>query len=342
MSQYTLQLDEFDFKFASCATICVLGKRRTGKSTAGNFIATRLANSGIRKFAVFCGNRDNMCEWQRIIHPLYVHGADIEKIVEIIEYQEKRIGEDRTQFEKLEKDKKRRDPDYVEEEYEVPIHLQVCIFFDDVGMIKKFTKHERVNFIATNGRHLGIILIQLNQYLVQLPSECRDQQDYIFILNCSNTRGVDRLWDEYVTDACVEKKNFSYILSACTGKRGKCLVINNTSDYTITERLKYAKIPWPPCREYIGSKQFIRYGKKHYISEQNRKMQEKQKLETPKVPIDSRRFDENSCLPTELTGGSSVVSIDRNHKYDLRNLNEGHETFRDKKGNVVQIQLKNR
>ena len=327
MSQSRLQLEEFDFQFASCATIGVLGKRRTGKSTLGNFVACKLVEMGINRLTVFCGNRDNMVEWQRIVHPLYVHGADIDRIIEIVEYQEKRIGNDRAEFEANETEQHKANRNYVHQQYDVPLQLQVAIVFDDLGSNKKLMKHDRITYMSINGRHLGIVLIQLNQYIVQMPAECRDQQDYIFVLQMSNAKGVERLYNEYVTDACVEKKHFSYVLSACTGKRGKCLLIDNTRGYTIQERLKYVKIPYPPCREFIGSRQFIRYGRKHYLSEQNR------------VAKAENAPNEDSCIPSEMTSGSSVVSLNRNGRYNPEKLRDGRETFRDKRGNVIEVHL---
>jgi hypothetical protein len=337
MAQSKLQLDEFDFKFESCATMAVLGKRRTGKSTLGNFVMCRLVDRGLKRITVFCGNKDNMVEWQRIVHPLFVHGADIDKITEIVDYQEKRVGADSAAHEARETEKQKYDRNYLPQKYEVPLRLQVGIVFDDLGSNKKIMKHDRISFMSINGRHLGIVLIQLNQYIVQLPPDCRDQQDYIFVLQMSNAKGVDRLYNEYVTDACVEKKHFGYILSACTGKRGKCLLIDNTAGYTIQERLKYVKIPYPPHREFIGSKQYVRYGKKHYLSEQNRKVN--QPIQTPMDRNYANQFDENSYIPSEMTNGSSVVSLDRNKHYDVNKIREGREMFRDKKGNLIEVHL---
>lgn len=325
MSLSKLTLNEFDFKFASCSAVTILGKRRTGKTTLANLVIQKLYDAGHKRFIIFCGNKENIAEWQKIIPALYIHGADINKLQELMDYQNKRVGDDHLDFDRMERERERRNPDYVPAEYNVPLSLQVTIVLDDLGYCTEFIKSKAMKELASNGRHSGCTTVQILQYITQAHIECRDNQDYIFLLQLSNMKGIDRLWKEYVTDTCIERKIFGYVLASCTNKHGKCLVINNACpDPSIENRLRYAKIPYPPSRRMCGSQSYIRFAKQHYLAENVRvNASSRRKLEmTPRdgpLDLDQASDDIDSSIP--------------------RRLHENRKSFRDKKGNVVQIQL---
>ena len=77
MTSKTIELSEANFEnIEACATIGILGKRRTGKTTWAKFILQSLSKH-INRFVAICGNKDNSHEWKEVIHELYITSKSI-------------------------------------------------------------------------------------------------------------------------------------------------------------------------------------------------------------------------------------------------------------------------
>ena len=352
-SQVTLKEHSLD-KLASCISALILGKRRTGKSTLASHIVSKLSQAGIKRFAVFCGNRENIIEWQRVVHPLFVHGKDIDALERIVRWQEDHVGADREAFEEREKVKQQDNPKYVCAEYSVPLHLQVCVVIDDMGNDRAVMHSKLFKDIQSNGRHYGMSVLFLLQYITQLHPENRDQADYIAMLQTTNTKSVDKVFAEYVTSTCCSRQRFAHLLAACTSKRGKCMFIDNNGSMQLESRIFFAKIPHPVPRILVGSKKFIKYGKDHYLSTRrqtsaNNSAGLSKQPSTEGISALSHKLDDDDEPPEDddddeqQSGfqGHSVVSLNRRRHLNLSAIREGRETFQDSRGNMIQVQLKN-
>ena len=73
-----------------CASIALLGKRRTGKTTWAKYLLQFL-NKQIGRFVALCGNKDNASEWRRIIHPLFVMPKNIAYLKRLRDYQDEKV-----------------------------------------------------------------------------------------------------------------------------------------------------------------------------------------------------------------------------------------------------------
>jgi hypothetical protein len=347
-------------QFAPCATFGLFGKRRTGKSTAASIIVRKLYQDGVRKFVVFCGNHENKVEWSRVIHPLFIHGKDLIRFEMICKYQSRIVGEDRERYEEAERIKL-KDPTYVSPEYKVPSHLRLGVIHDDTGNDRPYMHSKIIKEVTSNGRHFGIDVMFLLQYITQLHIENRDQLDYVFLMQTSNERSIDRIFREYVTSTCCEQKTFQYLLAACTNKKGKCMMIDNASgSLLLQERIYYIKIPYPVPRVQVGGNQYVSYGKRHYLSTRRQKEEmaghSNDASYDVKSTVDvvshlSRTLDDNDDdhypsdedtvqLDTCPTDRGSVISLNRRRNINLSSIREGRHSYEDKKGNMFHVHLK--
>ena len=115
-------IDILEAEFSSIkpnASIVLLGKRRTGKTTWAKVILQTLDKS-IHRFVAFCGNKDNECEWKRILPPLFVMRKNIESLTKLRDYQDRKVSE------------------FTSNDLEVPVKYRVCVILDDCGSDRKF------------------------------------------------------------------------------------------------------------------------------------------------------------------------------------------------------------
>lgn len=347
MSYRNVSLHEHTLeKLPVCFTGVICGKRRSGKSTLGSHVMDKIYRAGVKRFVVFCGNRENMIEWQRKVPPLYVHELDLEAMERMKIWQDDRVGADRDLFETEEDRRYSEDPSYHRKEYVVPMKLRLCVFVDDAGSRKDIMHSKLFKDICTNGRHYGMYLVILIQYLFQMASENRDQIDLVWMMQTVNSKSIDKIYTEYVTSCC-DRKEFSYLLAACTNRRGKAMYIDNSGgSLQKDDKLFFVKIPFPVNRTQVGGRQYIRYSREHYLSSK-RQVEIMQKPQRKRVTITDSisalsRLDEGDEEDEEsVVPHGSVVSLNRKRNINIHAIREGKETFRDTRGNIVQVQLQN-
>lgn len=283
---------------ASCATMGIFGKRRTGKSTLAALLVKILSELGVGRFVVFSGNKDNQQEWARVVHPMYVHGKDLDKLEKIIGYQDDRVGRFRETFEADERERARQmGSEYVPREFTVPKHLRLCVFIDDTGNDRTFMHCKMIKDLCANGRHYGMDVVFILQYLNQMAPENRDQLDYVFLMQTTNSKSIDKVFSEYVTKTCCPTHIFNYLLAASTSRKGRCMLIDNArGSMMLQERLFFVKIPFPIARGPFGNKEYVTYAKKHYLSQRRQERAMYDKKEDP-TSVPSRSAD----VLTEMT-----------------------------------------
>jgi hypothetical protein len=184
-----------------CASIALVGKRRSGKTTWGRILCHTVAQK-VSRFVVICGTKECKQEWQKNIPDMFISDKDEKYLQDIVRYQNSKVENGR-----------------------VPENKRICIILDDVGSDSKFMKMSVMKDLMSNGRHYGITILILLQYMVQLPSENRANLDYVGILSTNNASSVKRIQSEFA--GCVSLRVFEKILVKTTSNRG-LMWINNT------------------------------------------------------------------------------------------------------------------
>jgi hypothetical protein len=208
------------------ASIVLLGKRRTGKTTWARYIVQFLSQSvynehqnngtqgpenegipvGVHRFIAVCGNKDCEGEWERSIPGCFVVEKNKEYLEGIVRYQNKKADA------------------YKHVEGGIPAEQQIVLIFDDCGYDSSFMHSSVIKDILSNGRHYGMYCVFLMQYITQLHPANRSQMDYIGLLSTSNQNNLKKVWTEYAGQC--DFKVFLKIISAATANFGMCWIDN--------------------------------------------------------------------------------------------------------------------
>ena len=240
----TFNIKEVDFgSIEPCAAIALLGKRRTGKTTWCMNILQYL-NDSVGRFVAVCGNKDNASEWRTVIHPLFVVQKDLAYLEKLRDYQDTKVSS------------------FTSQQLPIPKKYRICIILDDCGSDRTFMHSKIIKDLLSNGRHYGMSLIILAQYLNQLAAENRDQLDYIGVLHTSNAKNIKKLFEEYVSTGTL--REFRSLLNACTASRGMCWIDNTLNPKSIEDFIFFKNMVWPQTFQPVGHQGVRDYGVSHY------------------------------------------------------------------------------
>lgn len=246
----TVDIHEASFSdIATCASITLLGKRRTGKTTWAIYICKHLKS---RVFIVMCGNKDNMSEWSRVVAPIYVQDKNIDYLKRVRDCQDRRCSM------------------FSSQQLPIPESHRITLIFDDCGYDRKFMHSEIMRDILSNGRHYGMYVIILCQYLNQMHSVNRDQLDYVGILYTSNITNLKKLYNEYLNVCGFH--TFKAIVQGVTDNRGICW-IDNTKSSSILQKCVYyyhLKFPLDPVR--LGSSNTWNFSERYHLSDERQRL----------------------------------------------------------------------
>lgn len=241
----SVDLQEADLSnLEPCASIALLGKRRTGKTTWAKYILESLSQQ-IDRFVALCGNKDNSAEWKRIISPLYVVPKNLSYLKKLRDYQDMKVAK------------------YTEMQQPVPRKYRVALVLDDCGSDRSFMHSPIMKDILSNGRHYGMTILILCQYLNQMHAENRDQIDYLGMLYTSNQRNIRKVHEEYV-NIC-DFRTYKYILNACTSHKGLCWIDNTRTPSTVDECVFFKRLKLPRVFPTIGGFYVRQYADHHYM-----------------------------------------------------------------------------
>jgi hypothetical protein len=228
-----VDLDEVDFNnLADYCTIALLGKRRSGKTTWAKWLV-QFIDPKCERFCTLCGNKDNIAEWRDIVPALFVHGKGLTLLSNLRDYQDRKCSE------------------YSNNRLPIPIEHRLTLILDDCGSDKKFMYSDILKDILSNGRHYGMYVIILIQYLNQMHPVNRDQMDYIGVLHTTNTRNTEKLYNEYCS-VC-DRHTFSAVLKALTANRGLCWIDNTVSSERLCDCIFYKDQPDTPSLPVGGA-----------------------------------------------------------------------------------------
>lgn len=242
----TMEFSRANFKnLEDCAAIAILGKRRTGKTSWGKYIVGHM--SGLcDRYVVICGNKDNVLEWKEIIPELYINMKSIEILKKIRDWQDHQCSLIKSQGKPI------------------PKSMKIMLIIDDCGCDRPFMHSSIMKDILSNGRHYGMYIMILAQYLNQMHCVNRDQLDYIGILHTANKRNITKIYDEYVnvSDLCT----FQKVLGNLTNQRGLCWIDNTKTPQTLSDCVYYRRSKYPFAYRRVGSHRYWQFSEERQLT----------------------------------------------------------------------------
>lgn len=236
---HRIKLKKANMNLKPQALTLLLARRGMGKSTAAQWFVRHIAQ-WVDRIMVMCGNKDTMMDYEDVLNPIWIHPKSIQKLRELIQYQEARVGYDRSMYKRRNGGSSRG--------YVVPRHLRVALFIDDCGNDKTFMFSDEMDDLCANGRHYGIDMFVLCQYYTQFNSKNRTQVDYVGLSYNENAKQDKEIHAEYLSKACPNMKQFQRIYEACTTDVGHFCWINNVEKKAgrdVTKKIFFFKVPDP-------------------------------------------------------------------------------------------------
>jgi hypothetical protein len=242
----TLEFSKADFRtLEDCAAIALLGKRRTGKTSWAKYIVGHMTGLCDR-FVVICGNKDNVIEWREVVPELYIHMKSIDILKKIRDWQDHHCS--------LVKEAGKK----------IPISTKIMLIIDDCGCDKSFMHSPIMKDILSNGRHYGMYIMILAQYLNQMHCVNRDQLDYIGVLHTANKRNITKLYDEYVN--VNDLGTFQTVITKLTNRRGMCWIDNTQTPQSLSECLFFRKSPYPFTYRKVGGSRYRKFSQDRHLT----------------------------------------------------------------------------
>jgi hypothetical protein len=197
-----LKLHKFDMsKIASDATIMVVGKRRTGKSTLIRDIMRSMA--GKVDFGIaMCGSEDTTKAMSEYIPQSCIYDDYSAPALDVLlRVQQKGVAAGTCK----------------------PVYLVM----DDTMYDKQTLKSKNMRMLFMNGRHRKIFFLCAVQYLMDIPPDIRTNVDYLFVLKENVLSNREKLHKQFF-GMFAEYKDFSVVMNSCTSGF-QCMVLDNTA-----------------------------------------------------------------------------------------------------------------
>lgn len=201
-----LNIQKFDItSMARDATICLIGKRRTGKSVLLRDIMYN--NRSIPKGLVFSGTEHCNPFFRTFIPDMYISKKyDTNVLQNVFKKQSEIINRDGGPNRK---------------------NNMFMVMDDMLANSNDWKKDEQIKNLLMNGRWYNIFFILTMQYPMGIGPELRSNLDYIFIFRENILANRKRLYENFA-GAIPNFSTFNTIMDTCTEDHA-CLVINNNS-----------------------------------------------------------------------------------------------------------------
>ena len=147
----------------------------------------------------------------------------------------------------------------------------LMLIMDDCMSSKgTWVKDENILELFFNGRHHHISFILTMQYAVGIPPEMRSNFDYIFLLAEDFISNQKRLYEHYA-GMFPSFDIFKQVFAEITQNYGVMVINNRVHSTNITEKVFWYKAKKIPEFK-LGSSKYIKYHKKYYDSEWNKRL----------------------------------------------------------------------
>jgi hypothetical protein len=223
--------------FKENRVILIAGRRGTGKST----LLADLLSKIYRQFDAACGITPTQDSVDLLLQ--FLPDSCI-----FDEFDEKFITRLITGVRKL--NKKRRYP-------------RILMLLDDCMFDPKTMKNKAMRDIHMNGRHLGMFLVNIVQYVIDVPKPLRAQIDYVFALRESNPAYRKGMHENFF-GILGDYEKFSKVMDACTENNG-CLVVDVTSTSNNPEdAIFWYKAKMGATPKMVGNRDFWKLSHQYY------------------------------------------------------------------------------
>jgi hypothetical protein len=220
------------------ATLCFIGKRRTGKSWAMRNILFALRDK-FQGGIVISQTAELNHFWEEYIPKAYIHTKYDPEIIQSVFKRQKKILNDHS---RTEEEKERDAPFFV--------------LLDDVISDTSLKYDESLMEIFVAGRHYKIFLLISTQYAKAVTPVIRANTDFVFCMKCIQQRQIEALWEDF--GSFLTKDAFAQILAAYT-EDNEVLVINTCPDTRVDPM---SMLAWwkaiDPGKFHVGSAEFWR------------------------------------------------------------------------------------
>lgn len=182
------------------ATVLVIGKRGTGKSTLISDIMYHMRRNFSFGIAM-SPTEESSDTWAEILPRSCVYDDFAEDAIgRMLKYQKKMVKQDR--------------------------YRNMFIIMDDCAYDNRTLKGKNIREVFMNGRHRKIFIINAVQYMMDIPSFLRGQIDYVFATRDNIIDQREKLW-KFFFGMFSDYKDFSAVMDNCTEEHN-CIVLNNT------------------------------------------------------------------------------------------------------------------
>lgn len=181
------------------ATVLLLGKRGTGKSTLLRDLMYHVRDHF--QFGIAMSPTEESNEMFSAVLPRSCVYTDFseEAVGRILRYQKKTVRNGgRNMF----------------------------VIMDDCAYDTRTFKNKNIREVFMNGRHRKIFIINAVQYMMDVPSFLRGQVDYVFAMRDNIIDQREKLW-KFFFGMFPEYKDFAAVMDQCT-EGHNCMVLNNT------------------------------------------------------------------------------------------------------------------
>lgn len=212
ISKFNPHIIEANRQRGRASMIAVIAPRGSGKSCLVRDILSYMKD--IPMAFVFSGTERVNGFYSKHVHELCIYDDFDPEIVSQI------LNNQREIFERLKN--KGFNPEEHPEEF---AKRGIVIILDDLGHNKKTMHDGLLKELYYTSRHLSITVLTVVQYAVDIPPNCRNNLDFVFVLKENKTDNINKLYKYYFS--IFENVNvFREALQKCTNNY-KCLVIDN-------------------------------------------------------------------------------------------------------------------
>lgn len=273
-----LKIRRFDMKNISHdATICVIGKRRTGKSFLVRDLMYHFRD--IPKGLVISGSEHCNPWYQNFIPDSYIYPEyDPAVLKQVFANQEMLINR--------QGGKSQRN--------------NFFMIMDDVLTDVNLWKKDRlIKKSLFEGRHYNLFMVIVLQYCMALAPEQRTNIDYIFIFRDNIKANRKRLYENFA-GMVPSLQIFETLMDQCTEDH-HCLVINNNSLSNKLEDILYFYKASPHSKFRVGSPKYWQLHDENYRPPQDKP---EEKPLNPGVRQSIRDSDKNFRIVLRTNGGN--------------------------------------
>jgi energy-coupling factor transporter ATP-binding protein EcfA2 len=216
----------------------LLGPRGSGKTTLMKTMLWHLRNR-VEFVVAWFGTQDTVAEFRGILPDCLMYcgisSFNADMLNSIIQLQEtwnrlSQFSEDKSKY-KIK---------------------SILLMMDDLMSDPAWMKTEAIVNCHTNGRHLGLTLLNTAQYMMTLPALLRSQIDYVMVFYSSSPAWITRLYDQFF-GGWFERTKFKAIYKKLTEER-RVMVLDNTSKATLVTDVVFIFSADPKVEQFtVGS-----------------------------------------------------------------------------------------